>query len=131
MFQQGPVSFDLVNFIKYNKYNYDVFLFFTYLYFTTWAGIGIVPEKSILIPTAHDEDAIYKELFNSVFHLPRAIFYNTVEEKEFVEQRFHNQNISNDIGGVGVAVPNDVHGERFRKKYQIRTRFLLYVGRIT
>ena len=44
MFQQGPVSFDLVNFIKYNKYNYDVFLFFTYLYFTTWAGIGIVPE---------------------------------------------------------------------------------------
>lgn len=131
MFQQGPISFDLVNFIKYNKYNYDIFLFFTYLYFPTWAGIGIVPEKSILIPTAHDEDAIYKELYNSVFHLPRAIFYNTLEEKEFVEQRFHNQNILNDIGGVGVEVPNDVSGERFRKKYQIHNRFLLYVGRIT
>lgn len=131
MWQQGPLTIELVNYLKYNKFNYDVFIFMTYLYFTTYAGISIVPEKSILIPTAHDEEDIYRDIFNSVFNLPRAIFYNTLEEKKFVESRFHSSYIPNDIGGVGVEIPEHIDADAFRKKYELDGPFLLYIGRIT
>ncbi len=131
MMQQGPVSFEMIRFIEYNKQNYDVFIFFTYLYFTTYAGLQIVPEKSILIPTAHDEPPIYKGIFRSVFHLPKGIFYNTEEEQAFVTELFHHHPMFDEIGGVGVALPENISAQRFRNKYHIEDPFLLYVGRMT
>ena len=131
MMQQGPVSFELIQFLKYNREQFDVFLFFTYLYFTTYAGLLTVPEKSILIPTAHDEPPIYRDIFRSVFHLPKGVFYNTQEEKNFVKNRFHHHPLFEEIGGVGVELPQDISSKRFRNKYGIESPFLLYVGRIT
>ncbi|MBE7043186.1 MAG: glycosyltransferase family 4 protein [Ruminococcaceae bacterium] len=131
MMQQGPLSFELIHFLEYHREEYDVFLFFTYLYFTTYAGLQTVPEKSILIPTAHDEPAIYRNIFRSVFHLPKGIFYNTNEERRFVTELFHHSPLFEDIGGVGVRLPDDVSANRFREKYHISDPFLLYVGRMT
>lgn len=131
MMQQGPISLELIHFLQYNREQYDVFLFFTYLYFTTYAGLQTVPEKSILIPTAHDEPAIYRDIFRSVFHLPKGIFYNTQEERDFVTGRFHHHPMFEEIGGVGMDLPAGISPERFRDKYQIRDPFLLYVGRMT
>ena len=37
---------------------YDVLIFFTYLYATTVLGLEVDPARSILVPTAHDEPAI-------------------------------------------------------------------------
>ncbi len=131
MMQQGPLSLELIHFLKYNRDQYDVFLFFTYLYFTTYAGLQTVPEKCILIPTAHDEPAIYRDIFRSVFHLPKGIFYNTKEEQSFVSGLFHHHPMFEAIGGVGVELPADISAERFRNKYGIDDPFLLYVGRMT
>lgn len=131
MMQQGPLSFELLHFLRYNRSNYDVFIFFTYLYFTTYAGLQIVPEKSILIPTAHDEPAIYRDIFRSVFHLSTGIFYNTGEEKRFVSELIHPHPLFENIGGVGVDLPDGISAERFRRKYRIDAPFLLYVGRMT
>ncbi len=131
MMQQGPVSFQLLQFLQHNREEYDVFLFFTYLYFTTFAGLMSVPERSILIPTAHDEPPIYRDLFRSVFHLPVGIFYNTPEERQFVKDRFHHHPRLEEIGGVGVELPRDISEARFRRKYGLHDPFLLYVGRMT
>ena len=129
--QQGPVSLDLINYINYHRHDYDIFVFFTYLYFTTVAGISMVPEKSILIPTAHDEEAIYRPVFRSVFHLPRAIFYNTQEEMDFVHSLFDNEYIHHCVGGIGFEVNEDIRASDFTQKYGIDDRFVLYAGRIT
>lgn len=131
MMQQGPVSLELIQFLHYNREQYDVFLFFTYLYFTTYAGLSTVPEKSILIPTAHDEPPIYRDIFRSVFHLPQGIFYNTPEERSFVQNLFHHHPQFEDIGGVGVELPENISPDRFRKKYGIDGSFMLYAGRMT
>lgn len=57
-------------------------LLFTYLYYTTYFGLKVAPEKSILIPTAHDEPPIYYSIFNDTFNLPKIILYLTTTERD-------------------------------------------------
>lgn len=128
--EQGPISKELIHYLEEQKDSYYVVIFMTYLYATTYFGLHIAPERSILIPTAHDEPPIYLNIFNSLFHLPRVILYLTAEEKKFVETKFKNSYIPSNTVGLGVDFP--VRGDlpNFRKKYGIADRFVLYVGRI-
>jgi glycosyltransferase involved in cell wall biosynthesis len=129
MRQQGPYSAGMLNFIESNAEYYDFFIFFTYLYCTTFFGLPLVKEKALLVPTAHDEPPIYLSIFKSYFNLPRAIIYNTVEEKKFINMKFENRNILNDIVGIGIDLPESINPERFKKKYNL-DNFIIYVGRI-
>ena len=56
--EQGPLSTKLIKYIENGADDYDVFLFVTYLYYTTTKGLPKVAGKAILIPTAHDEPYI-------------------------------------------------------------------------
>ncbi|MGB3907935.1 MAG: glycosyltransferase [Methanomethylovorans sp.] len=126
---QGPYSTKLFKFIEDNKDHYNLFFFFTYLYCTTFFGLPLVANKAILVPAAHDEPPIYLSIFNEMFHKPRAIMYNTKEEKDFVIQRFHNENIPYDIAGSGVTLPDGLSNV---KSLDINNKgtFITYMGRI-
>ncbi len=128
---QGPFCPDLIEYIRKNAAEYDAFVFMTYLYYTTVKGVPEVKDKAILIPTAHDEPPIYLNYFNKLFHMPKGIFYNTVEEKKFIEGKFHNAGILNNDGkgGVGVEVPENIDAENFLKKHNLNN-YMVYVGRI-
>lgn len=128
--QQGPVSKDLIRYVSENVNHYDVFIFVTYLYYLTVKGLPKVADKSILIPTAHDEPYIYFNVYKKIFTLPKAIIYLTDEEKRFVNHTFHNENIRNDVIGIGIDVPNNICVEKFRNKFQIQNEYIVYVGRI-
>lgn len=128
--KQGPFCPKLVEYIKKNCDTYDVFIFFTYLYYNTVYGLPEVHDKSILIPTAHDEPYLNIQQFKKVFKLPKAIFYNTSEEKDLIESKFSNSEIKNDLGGVGVTVPEKIDAIRFKSKYHIDDEYMIYVGRI-
>ncbi len=129
---QGPHSSELIQYIKDHKDDYDIFVFFTYLYYTTVRGIKEVAEKSVLIPTAHDEAPIHLSVYDDVFKSAAGFFYCTVPEMEFVEERFHIGNVphNNGLGGAGVDLPSDISEERFRNKYGIENDYIIYVGRI-
>jgi glycosyltransferase involved in cell wall biosynthesis/ubiquinone/menaquinone biosynthesis C-methylase UbiE/uncharacterized protein YbaR (Trm112 family) len=127
---QGPFSTKLFDFIDTHKNDYTYFIFFTYLYCTTFFGLPIVKDKAILVPTAHDEPPIYLKIFENLFIIPRAICYNTEEEKQFVNKTFKNNHIINDIIGVGVEIPVALSPDTFRVKYNIRNNFIIYIGRI-
>jgi glycosyltransferase involved in cell wall biosynthesis len=127
---QGPYSTKLIEFIKENRNNFDFFIFFTYLYCTTFFGLPIVKEKAILVPTAHDEPPIRLSIFTEIFQSPRLIIYNTPEEKEFVNLLFRNDDIPSEVVGLGVNPPKKISGDRFRSKYKIKSPFILYIGRI-
>jgi glycosyltransferase involved in cell wall biosynthesis len=126
---QGPYSTGLLNFIKSNAEYYDFFVFFTYLYCTTFFGMPFVKEKALLVPTAHDEPPIYLSIFKSLFNLPRAIIYNTLEEKRFINSKFENEKILSDIVGVGINLPESIVSKRFEEKYNLYN-FIIYIGRI-
>jgi glycosyltransferase involved in cell wall biosynthesis len=124
----GPYSPGLLNFIKQHKDNYDAFIFVTYMYATAYYGLQIVPEKSILIPTAHDEPHIRYGMYKDLFKSARQIIYLTEEEKSLVNRIF-------DLGDKGVVLGAPVeipHNSSisFRQKYGIDDDFILYLGRM-
>ena len=127
--EQGPYCPEVVEFIKNNKDDYDVIVFMTYLYYLTARGIGTVCEKAVLVPTAHDEPMIYLNWYKDVFKSPQAIIYCTEEERCFCQKLFENQNIPNDVVGVGVDIPAKIDPAGFRKEYGLN-EYLLYTGRI-
>jgi len=127
---QGPVSSSLIKYIENNKENYEGFIFFTYLYATTYYGLPPVKDKALLVPTAHDEWTIYLPLWNKWFENPRAFIFNTLEEKKFLEKRFPSIDLRGEIVGVGINCQTDVSENRFRKRYKLRSPYILYTGRI-
>lgn len=127
---QGPHSAELIKYLEDHKDDYDVIIFLTYLYYTTYFGLKVAPEKSILIPTAHDEPPIYYSIFNETFNLPKAILYSTTTERDFVNKRFKNDYIENDIVGLGVDINENAQDIDLEKTFGIKDDYVVYVGRI-
>lgn len=127
---QGPFCPELIQYIRSHKEKFDVFIFVTYLYYTTAVGAPEVMEKAILVPTAHDEYCIYFHMYQKLFQKIRGIVYLTEEECNFVQRLFDNKNIPHQIAGSGIDVPAQVDIAGFRKKYQIESEYILYVGRV-
>ena len=127
--EQGPLSTTLIDYIQAHADDYDVFLFVTYLYYTTSKGLPKVADKSILIPTAHDETYIYFKIFEDIFRLPQAIVFLTDEEKQFVQTKFQNKDVLNDIMAVGIDVPANIDADKIKRERNI-TNYIIYVGRI-
>ena len=130
MKKQGPYSSDLFKFLATNREGYDIFLFFSYLYCTTFFGMKEVSHKSVLIPLAHDEPPIYLAIFKEVFNSPKGIIYMTPEEKRLVNKIFHNDRIPSVIAGFGIEEPIDANEIRFRRKLNLWEPYILYLGRI-
>jgi glycosyltransferase involved in cell wall biosynthesis len=103
--QQGPWAPALIEYLKRSHQQYDVLIFFTYLYATTVLGLEVAPHRSILVSTAHDEPAIRLEMFKEVFKKPAALCYLTDSERAFVQAHFVERPLLEDVVGVGVDLP--------------------------
>lgn len=131
---QGPYLPDLVPWLTQRAASYDVVIFFTYLYYTTWAGLpaasGLTP--TVLHPTAHDEPSLYLELYEPTFRHPSAFAFSTEEEAALVTRRFGVRRTSKVVGiGVDLDVGDDVDQASFRDAFDLGDRpYLLFVGRV-
>jgi len=130
MREQGPWSPELFRYIERHERDYDAFIFFTYLYTTTYFGLPPVARKAILVPTAHDEWPIYFGMWDRLVGLPQAFVFQTEEELAFMRRRFPRSRIKGPVLGVAVEPPVKTYPEAFRTKYGIDAPFLLYAGRI-
>jgi glycosyltransferase involved in cell wall biosynthesis len=104
--QQGPWCPALLEYLERNHQQYDVLIFFTYLYAPTVLGMKIAPHKSILVPTAHDEPAIRLEIYRELFSLPAGIAYNTEVERRFLTTHFSIRAVEEETVGCGVELPD-------------------------
>ena len=129
---QGPYSVDLIDHIKTHSDNYDCFLFYCYLYATSYYCLPLVKEKSILMPLAHDEHAIYLRIFDVFFTHPKAFIFNTPEEKNFLKRRFPWVDFIGDSIAIGIDLQNRniPNNNCFRLKYGIKKPYIIYSGRI-
>lgn len=127
---QGPFVPDLIGYLREQHGQYAALVFFTYLYYPTIEGLKVAPRKSILIPTAHDEPTIYLPVFNRLFSRSRAILYNSLSEKRFVQQRFRNESVYTDLVGVGVEPVLESVPLPAELRAELGTEYLLYIGRI-
>ncbi|MCD6451350.1 MAG: glycosyltransferase family 4 protein [Acidobacteria bacterium] len=128
---QGPYSPDMISYLKKAKNQFDLFFFFTYLYYPCYHGLKEVGEKSILQPTAHDEPAIRLKIYREMFSLPRGIAYNSPWEKKFLVELFPElKEKPSEVIGCGVEFPEGISPARAKRKYNLRLPYLLYGGRI-
>ncbi len=130
MVRQGPYAPGVFRYIKEHGEDYDAFLFYTYIYPTSFFGMQYVPQKAIFIPTTHDEPPVYFDIFRMLFHLPQAFLYLTIEEKELVHRIFGNRCIPYEVLGTGVDLHPDPQGAVFREQFGLTGDFVLYAGRI-
>jgi glycosyltransferase involved in cell wall biosynthesis len=123
---QGPYCPDMIEHIKKHRDDFDVFIFFTYLYYPTNAGLPQVADKSLLIPTAHDEKPFYFPNYKKIFELAKFIMYNSPGEKKLVEETYpKSKNTASDIAGVGIDFPEYQVADK-----PIKNDYFIYVGRI-
>ena len=127
---QGPISTPLFEYLRTEKDSYDAFIFFGYLYATTYFGLPLVANKSYLAPLAHDEWPIYFKMWEAFFSLPNKLIFNSEMERAFVRRRFSDLRLPGQMIGVGIERPGNVDPDRFRQIYGLDGPFLLYVGRI-
>ena len=144
---QGPYSSALFTYIKEQEERFDLFIFVTYSYLTTFLGLQLVPRKSLLIPAAHDEPHFHFTVFQPLFHLPQGIIYNTDEERRLVHTTWHNERVPFCIAGAGIESNDQEHsvssqqqqqdsqpakaGGHFESGLQLPDAlYLLYIGRI-
>jgi glycosyltransferase involved in cell wall biosynthesis len=130
MEQQGPCSPDLIEALARDEGQYDLVIFFTYLYYNTYWGLKAVSGPRALVPTAHEEPAIALEMMKEVFALPQAFVYNTEPEKEMLLSRFPISTQYQDVVGVGVDIPLDPDVAGFRQKHGLDAPYILFAGRI-
>ncbi len=103
--QQGPWSPALLDYLKRTHKSYDTLIFYTYLYAPTVLGLQIDPDRSILVPTAHDEPPIHLGIYRNVFKLPKGIGYLTEVERKFVTDNFERSAAVEETIGCGVDLP--------------------------
>ena len=128
--EQGPFSPRLVRHIARHRDDHDLFVFFSYRYYPTWHGLRAVRDKALLVPTC-EEDGVYRlSIFPPFFKLPRAIVYNSVEERALIETVSGNQDVPGDVVGVGSALPDRLDAQGFRERSGLTGPYALYVGRI-
>jgi glycosyltransferase involved in cell wall biosynthesis len=109
---------------------FDFFLFFSARYYHAWHGARAVPGKAILVPTAERDPAVGLTLFGPVFRGVRALMYNSYEERALIHGVSGNQSVPGVVVGVGSDVPDRTQPWRFRKKFNVKRPFAIYIGRI-
>jgi glycosyltransferase involved in cell wall biosynthesis len=128
--RQGPSAPGLLDALEAEEDRHDAFIFFTYLYYTTFWGLRRIKGRKTLVPTAHDEPALRLGIMREVFARPAAFMFNTESERKMLGAHFPFADKYQDIVGVGVDFPDRPDTGGFRRKHGLEEPFILYAGRI-
>ena len=126
---EGPTSPALIGHIRRVRNDFDFFIFFSYRYYHAWHGARAVPDKAILVPTAERDPALGLAIFPPVLAGVRAVIYNSLEERALIEHLSGREGPSI-VVGVGSDIPAQPDARRFRRKFNVRRPFAIYIGRI-
>ncbi len=128
--EQGPTSPALLRYLKRRQDAYDYIVFFSYRYYHSFYGVRAHADKAILVPTAEKDDVIDLRIFKELFQLPRAIVYNSVEERAMIWKATSNRGVCGDVVGVGSEVPTSIDAGLFRERCGDLAPYMIYIGRI-
>lgn len=127
---QGPLLPQLTGWIRDRSGEFDLAIFVTYLYYSTWAGLPASRAPAILHPTAHDEPPLRYPLFDRVFASADGFGFLTPEEAGLVHSRFGLER-PQAITGIGIELDRPADPAGFRRRFGLGDRpYIACVGRI-
>lgn len=132
---QGPAVDGLLDHLRTSGDRYAALIFLTARFFPTAMGVLVAPERSLLVPTLHDEKAMVLPHFHAVFRAPHRILYNTAAEQALAAQLYGADLAPSEVCGVGIDLPapDTDHAPAFSRvatRLGLHAPYLLYVGRI-
>ena len=127
---QGPNAPGLLHHLREHSGDYNVVVFVTYLYATTADGLPLVADRSILVPTVHDEPPLRLQVFDEVFSQARLCLFSTPEERELARERFGVPDERSRIVGSGIDLHTDAEAGRFALETGVERPYTLYHGRL-
>lgn len=132
---QGPLLPELAPWLRDRALAYDVVVFFTYLYYPTWAGIRAIAGRApcVLHATAHDEPPFWLPLYDTSLRSVTAFAWSTEEERQLLNRR-GLVNTPGAVVGVGVDLDLTVGADAsgFRRRWGLSDHpYLLSLGRIS
>jgi glycosyltransferase involved in cell wall biosynthesis len=122
---QGPRSDGLLGHVRLHASETRAVVFYTYLYWPTYHGLLVAPQRSILVPTLHDEPVAHLPLFRRLLTAPRALLFLTPEEQAFAERTFPISGIPSRLLGTAVEAPPEMP-----RPAGLPARYVLYLGRV-
>lgn len=130
VFTEQMINSDaLYSYMREHSGEYSLFVFIPYMFGTTYYGMQVCPEKSVIIPCFHDEAYLYIKRFKPVFENAAGIVYNARPEYELANRVFDLSRTKQIVMGIGMDTDLSCDPQAFRKKYGIDSPFILYAGR--
>ena len=126
--ETGPYCPDAIDYIKDNASEYEAVIFFTYMFYLTVVGMNLELENAILLPTAHDEPVIYFNIYKNMFKKTKYLLYNSIEEKEFLINKFGLQDKKSKLTCVGIDIPKIQEDINYAERNY--GNYIVYIGRV-
>lgn len=128
--ESGPCVPTLLEYLRGQKDRFDIFVFFSFRYYPTFAGLPLVAPRAILVPTAEEDPAIRLGVLRKFFTLPLGIIHNTPEEQQLLRSVTRGAFPAFEVIGSGVAEAGPQPGERLLERLGVRRPFILCLGRV-
>lgn len=118
---------DLQSFLEREGCNFDLLLFVPYLLGTTFWGMQVWPERSVLIPCLHDEPYAHMTCIRDMIETSAGCIFNTPAEERLAESLFALP--PSGVVGLGFDLPSAPAPPGFSARHGLG-RFVVYVGRL-
>ena len=128
--ENGPYSPALLDHLKDSGTAYDLVVFFAYRYYSSYFGLPIVADRSVLVPTAEEDPAITLEVLPAYFSKPAGYLFNTPEEQALVAISAGRPLEPAEVSGFGIDPAPPRAGRTSLDALGIPVDFVLYLGRV-
>lgn len=127
---QGPVVPGMLHMLAGARARHEALALWTYLYATTQLAMPLAPERSVLVPLAHDEPMLRFGLTRGLVSLAAGLAFMTPEERRLVDDLHGVGARPEAVVGAGIdpAPPGDAAAAR--AALRLPARFALYLGRV-
>jgi glycosyltransferase involved in cell wall biosynthesis len=127
--ENGPDCPDLLAHLAARGHEYDLVLFWTFRYATTYFGLPLVADRAILLPTAEDDPAVRLEVLEPFLARPAGYLFLTPEEEALIAWRAGRRLRPSAIVGTGIERAQ-AHSPEPLRGIDIAGDYVLYVGRV-
>jgi glycosyltransferase involved in cell wall biosynthesis len=127
--ENGPDAPQLLEHLSSHGREYDLVLFWTFRYATSYFGLRSVADRAILLPTAEEDPAIGLEVLEDFFRAPAGYLFLTPEEEALVTARAGQRLCPAATIGIGLE-PAPAPRRTAPPASGVSGDYVLYLGRV-